>query len=129
MKKKKLRLLTLSALLVICGGTSVFAAKGYQNYSDYLVGNFQQNTYSNAHNKETRIKAIVNEVTDDHDSWTTLTFWVADGSNKQISSDYAFKEGDKKTMSHNNESTVKFGLENKTWSPLWGIVSGKCDFQ
>lgn len=130
MKIKKMRLFTLSALLVACVGTNVFAAtKGFQSYSDYLVGNFKQNTYSNLHTKETKNMYIINEVTNDHDSWSKLTFWVANNKDKQISSDYEFKEGDQKYMYHNDASAVKFGLENKTWTPFWGIVSGKCDFR
>lgn len=88
-----------------------------------------KNNYVGSLNSKTTDNMIVlNVITNDHDSFNTITSWVADKNKKAISNDYYLAEGDGALMNHDTVSEVRLAFENSEWRPWSGEVSGQVDY-
>ena len=128
---KKLRKIIVTSL---CAGILSISAVSAAGYVGYKLPQFQGNNYTNAHSKTTSANYITNKL-ENVEGTSTVTFWAANSTKRQISNDYDQKKG--------NTSNIKFttsgyagkgiqiilGMENASWSIGTAFCAGTVNFR
>lgn len=131
-KMKKIYITGALALMLLSAPISVYAATGYQTYTDYTL---YANCYNNAtakHNKETNDQYMSNKVTS-YTNTDKATFWATDGNSSRISKTYNIGvQGSAKmtlTTKKTKGAVVRMGMENYHNVQTYAKASGRVDFR
>ncbi|WP_090091892.1 hypothetical protein [Clostridium uliginosum] len=126
--KNRTRFFATLGLAVMCAVPTFWAqAHDRETYTQPVYGG-QNNFYGSVNTKETSNLVVFNKVTNDWDSFDTITSWVSNKDKKQISEDYYLAEGDAALMDHKDVSKVRLSFENSKWLPMDAKVTGEVDY-